>query len=204
MKNVPKTVTALVLVALCSVPACARTSAAGSWRGHVVGITDGDTISVMHDGVAEKIRIASIDTPEKAQAFGNRAKQFTSSLVFDKDVTVRPETKDRYGRTVASVQLPDGRDLGQELVRAGMAWLYRKYSSDATLARLESEAKAARRGLWADPNPIPPWEFRRPTRGAESGAEVRGFDKTPWCSDSAYVACTSAISRARRIALELA
>lgn len=158
---------AMVLAALLAVASHAAANAGPDWRGRVVGVKDGDTISVMHDGRAETIRIASIDTPEKSRAFGSTAKQFTSALVFDRDVVVRPQTRDRYGRTVAALTLPDGRDLGEELVRAGLAWLYRKYSSDPTLVRLESEACAARRGLWADIKPTPPWEFRRPAR--ESG-----------------------------------
>ena len=76
-------------------------------------------------------------------------------------VTVQVVTTDRYGRTVGEVVLPDGRSLNQELVRAGYAWWYRKYSDDAVLEALEAEARGARRGLWAELDPVPPWAWRR-------------------------------------------
>jgi endonuclease YncB( thermonuclease family) len=82
-------------------------------------------------------------------------------LVFGKVVTIKVETIDQYGRTVGEVILPDGRNLNHELVSAGFAWWYREYSKDEILGRLEAEATAAKRGLWADPHPIPPWEFRK-------------------------------------------
>src|SRR5262245_57742529 len=99
------------------------------------------------------------------QDFGTRARSFTAALCFGKAVTVRPITTDRYRRTVAAVVLPDGRLLNHEIVRAGYAWWYRSYApGDAVLDRLEREARAARLGLWSQPNPIPPWEWRRPKR----------------------------------------
>ncbi len=82
---------------------------AADFTGRVVGISDGDTITVLHNGKGERIRLHGIDCPEKRQAFGNRAKQFTSNLVFAKTVTVQVLDRDRYGRTVGVVLLPDGR-----------------------------------------------------------------------------------------------
>ena len=142
------------LSALCSL-------AFADFSGRVVGVSDGDTIKVMHNGKAEKIRLYGIDCPEKAQPFGTQAKQFTSAMVFGKAVTVQVIDMDRYGRTVADVILPDGRVLNRELIAAGLAWWYKRYSQDKSLGLLEAEARAARRGLWADPHPVPPWEFRR-------------------------------------------
>ncbi len=139
----------------------AQAEAAQTFTGKVVGVSDGDTIKVMHLGRAEKVRLAGIDCPEKKQAFGTRAKQFTSDLVFGKVVTVKVETMDRYGRTVGEIILPDGKSLNRELVRAGLAWWYRQYSQDETLGQLEVEARTAKRGFWVDPNPIPRWEFRK-------------------------------------------
>ena len=101
---------------------------AADFCGRVVGIADGDTITVMHDGRGEKIRLYGIDAPEKGQAFGNRAKQFVSSLAFGKEAKVEVKDYDRYGRTVADVILPDGRNLNHEIVKAGFAWWYRKYA----------------------------------------------------------------------------
>ena len=134
---------------------------AEQFTGKVVGVTDGDTIKVMRSGKAEKIRLAGIDCPERKQAFGTRAKQFTSDMAFGKVVTVKVETVDQYGRTVGEVILPDGRSLNHELVKAGFAWWYRQYSRDISLGQLEEEARIAKRGLWADPNAIPPWEYRK-------------------------------------------
>jgi micrococcal nuclease len=126
-----------------------------------VGITDGDTIRVMHSGKAERIRLNGIDYPERRQAFATRAKEFTSSLAFGKEVTVKVKDKDRYGRTVADVILPDGKSLNHELVKAGYAWGYRKDAPhDRELEWLEKYAREDRRGLWSDPHAIPPWEYR--------------------------------------------
>ncbi len=112
-------------------------------------------------GKGERIRLHGIDCPEKRQAFGNKAKQFASGLVFGKTVTVNVLDVDRYGRTVGEVILPDGRVLNHELVQAGLAWWYRRYApDDGTLAQLEADAKAAKRGLWADAEPVPPWAWR--------------------------------------------
>ena len=126
-----------------------------------MGVADGDTITLLHDGMGERIRLHGIDCPEKRQAFGNRAKQFTSKLVFGTTVTVQVVDRDRYGRTVGEVFLEDGRSLNRELVKAGFAWWYRRYApNDETLAQLEREARGAQRGLWADPHAVPSWEWR--------------------------------------------
>lgn len=102
--------------------------------------------------------------PEQGQAFGARAKQATSELAFGKEVRVETRTTDRYGRMVGEVFLPGGKSLNRELVKLGMAWWYRKYSTDASIGALEDQASAAKRGLWADPDPVPPWEWRHPNR----------------------------------------
>ncbi|MBI2192780.1 MAG: thermonuclease family protein [Planctomycetes bacterium] len=133
-----------------------------SFVGKVVGVSDGDTISVMRQGKAEKIRLYGIDCPEKAQPFGNRAKELASQLAFGKVVTVRVVSIDRYGRAVSWVTLPDDASLNQELVKAGLAWWYEQFAPDATeLQELEEQARASGRGLWSDPQPIPPWDFRK-------------------------------------------
>jgi micrococcal nuclease len=131
-----------------------------AWSGKCVGVSDGDTISVMHEGKAEKIRLYGIDCPEKGQPFGKRAKQFTSDMVFGKSVEVKPTTTDGYGRTVAWVYKGDI-CLNKELLRVGLAWHYKKYSQDKEQAVLEEEAMEQKAGLWADKNPIPPWEWRK-------------------------------------------
>lgn len=137
-----------------------QVAGAAGFSGQVVGVSDGDTISVLHDGKAEKIRLNGIDCPESHQDFGQRAKQFTSDLAFNKTVTIEVSDHDKYGRTVGDVILPDGRNLNRELVRAGFAWWYKKYSKDQSLGELEAEARAAKRGLWQNFAPVAPWDFR--------------------------------------------
>lgn len=133
--------------------------------GKVVGVSDGDTITVLGPGNTQyKIRLSEIDAPEKSQAFGEKAKQFTSGLVFGKQVTVAIKETDRYGRSVADVFLPDGRNLNHELLRNGFAWWYKQYSKNPALGKLEAEARAAHKGLWADPRSQPPWDFRHRKR----------------------------------------
>jgi endonuclease YncB( thermonuclease family) len=130
---------------------------AEQFTGKVVGLSDGDTLSVSREGKAVKVRLHGVDTPEKAQAFGTQAQQRTGELAFQQTVTVVIRDTDRYGRVVGEVLLPDGRSLNQELVKAGMAWWYRQYApNDTTLAQLEADARTAKRGLWADAHPVPP------------------------------------------------
>ncbi len=145
----------LVLAALLVNPA-----AAGEFKGRVVGVTDGDTIKVLHDDRAEIVRLVGVDAPEKRQPYGDRARRFTSELAFDRTVTVLTSGRDRNGRLLGEVLLPDGRSLNQELVRAGYAWWFRKYSRDVALAHLEEEARQGRRGLWATEAPQAPWDYR--------------------------------------------
>ncbi|WP_447973818.1 thermonuclease family protein [Nitrospira sp. Kam-Ns4a] len=142
-------------------------AASGAWAdftGRVMSVTDGDTITVREGSRQVRVRLNGVDAPEKRQAFGRRAKQLTAELVFGQTVTVREHGQDPYGRVIGDVGLPDGRILNEELVRAGLAWWSCRYSRDTHLAELEREARAARRGLWADSSPIPPWDFRRPGR----------------------------------------
>jgi micrococcal nuclease len=139
--------------------------ALADFSGCVVGVTDGCTLTVLHRGKAEKIRLRGIDCPEKGQPFGTKAKEFTSAMVSGKTVTVHVTVTDRLGRTVANVVLPDGRRVNQELVIAGLAWWSRAYAPhDDTLRELEKQARTAKRGLWTDPRPIPPWEWRKKRR----------------------------------------
>ena len=142
--------------------------ATADFSGRVVGISDGDTIKVMHNGAAEKIRLYGIDCPEKGQPFGTKAKQFTSQLVFGKEVTVKDYGLDnnRFKRTLGEIVLPDGRVVNEELLRAGLAWWYRKYVPNRVdLAAIEEEARTAKRGLWVDPDPVPPWCWRKHKKG---------------------------------------
>ena len=134
---------------------------AGSFEGKVVGISDGDTIIVLKDGRQVKVKLALINCPEKEQPYGQIAKQFTIDMVAGRVVNVREIGIDRDGLIVGIVFVGD-MNLSYELVSAGLAWTYRKYSRrDSALAKLEFEARSAKRGLWAEPDPVPPWEWRR-------------------------------------------
>lgn len=128
--------------------------------GEVVGVADGDTITVLRDNEQVKVRLAEIDAPEKAQPFGNKSKQALSVLVHGKAVLVIEQGHDRYKRTIGRVYQGDV-DVSAEQIKQGMAWVYRKYSKDVSLLPLEDEAKAQRLGLWADAKPVSPWEWRR-------------------------------------------
>lgn len=128
--------------------------------GECIGVTDGDTIKVLREEQLVRVRLYGIDCPEKRQAFGNKAKQFTAGLVFKKPVRIVVMDYDRYGRTVGKVYR-EGIYINLEIIRAGMAWHYKYYSKDADLAAAETEARAAKRGLWSDSNPTPPWDYRR-------------------------------------------
>ena len=142
-------------------------SPAQAWEGKVVGVTDGDTITVLQEKNPIKVRLYGIDCPEKRQAFGTRAKQFTSDLVFGKVVDVETVDVDRYRRTVGIVSLPGGTVVNQEIVRAGYAWVYARYCKKPICLewkRLEGEAEVAKQGLWKDENPVAPWEWRREQR----------------------------------------
>ena len=145
----------LVLLAL--VLSSRSAAATEEWQARVIGVADGDTITVLREKVPIKIRLQAVDCPEKAQPFGARAKQFTSGMVFGKLVTVRVATKDKYGRTVAWVNV-GGKSLNRELLKAGLAGHYRQYNKDKALAALEQEAHTAKRGLWADATPAPRWQ----------------------------------------------
>lgn len=141
---------------------------AEQWEGKVIGVSDGDTITILHNTTPQRIRLAGIDCPEKSQSYGQQAKTFTSQHCFGKTVIVLEETKDRYGRTVAIITV-DGKNLNEELVRAGLAWHYVKYSKDQDLSLLEAAARKGRIGLWQS-EAIPPWQFRH---GLKMGEQLK-------------------------------
>jgi endonuclease YncB( thermonuclease family) len=147
--------------------------------GRVVGVNDGDTITVLDSSkIQHKVRLAGIDAPESKQAFGQASKKHLSDLVFGKDVRVEWKKHDRYGRIVGKVMFQPQdcsscqhtRDAGLAQLEAGLAWWYREYRREQTLEDqgyyeyAEFDAKAQRRGLWGDADPIPPWEWRKKTQ----------------------------------------
>lgn len=138
--------------------------------GRVIAVADGDTVTVLDASRQQhRIRLVGIDAPERGQAFGNRARQHLADRVFQREVQVEYDKRDRYGRILGKIVL-DGEDINLMMVRDGMAWHYRQFQrdqrpADRTLyADAEREARAAGRGLWANAHPQPPWEFRRQNR----------------------------------------
>jgi endonuclease YncB( thermonuclease family) len=138
--------------------------------GKVVGVADGDTITVLDSSKTQhKIRLAGIDAPERNQAFGERSRESLANLVAGKTVIVETTKRDRYGRSVGKVLL-DGEDINLAQIQRGMGWFYRHYQEEQTADdrfrydTAETEARQARRGLWSDRSPVPPWDFRRNRR----------------------------------------
>jgi micrococcal nuclease len=156
-----------------SVLAIATTVIASSTlTGKVVSIADGDTLTLLVDKTQIRVRLEGIDTPERAQPFGRKAGQALAKKVFGKVVQVDDLGKDRYGRTLGIVRL-DKRNVNLELVREGWAWWYRKHApKNRELATAEAAARKAKRGLWADTKPIPPWDWRQSERERKSRADV--------------------------------
>jgi endonuclease YncB( thermonuclease family) len=146
-----------------SAPVAAQTT---SFVARVVSVADGDTIKVRDARSGDlTVRVEGIDCPETGQPFGGVARRFTRVAVFDQVVTIRPVTRDRYGRIVARV-IHDGKDLSVELLTNGLAWHFTEFSHDQLLAAAEREARVAKRGLWSVEKPVPPWTWRREARSS--------------------------------------
>lgn len=137
--------------------------AAPPFAGQVVGIADGDTLTVLADNMPHKVRLAEIDAPEKKQDFGERAKQSLSALCFGQQAEVSKGKTDRYGRTVARVSCR-GIDASLHQVQQGLAWAYTAYLTDPGIASAEQLARDSRLGLWLGPEPTPPWLYRKGKR----------------------------------------
>lgn len=129
--------------------------------GKVIKILDGDTYDLLTaDKQTLRIRMEGIDAPEKGMPFYRVSKNYLGSLCFQKEVMAKIKETDVHGRLVADTYI-DGKEMGQEMIKAGLAWHFKKYSSDEILANLEIEARNNKKGLWVDPRPIAPWEIRR-------------------------------------------
>ena len=142
-------------------------SASKILQGKVVSVADGDTITVLDaEKNQHKIRLQGIDAPEKAQAFGAKSKQALYEMVHGKTVQVSFEKSDKYGRILGKVLL-DGQDICHEQIKAGLAWHYKKYQNQQPLvdrdaySASETAAKSEKLGLWSDPQPVAPWDFRK-------------------------------------------
>lgn len=135
----------------------------------VVAVADGDTLTARcgEPGAYEqvRVRIAEIDAPERGQPFGQASRQALADLCFQQTAAIRAQKRDRYGRTVARVECR-GQDVSRQLVADGHAWAFTRYLTDQRVADLEQQARSARRGLWVDPAPMAPWEWRAARRSA--------------------------------------
>ena len=127
--------------------------------GKVIGVTDGDTIKVLVNKESVTVRLEGIDAPESKQSFGNKSKEALSRLVAGKTVTVKKTGTDKYKRTLGVVIVGDV-DANAKLIEDGWAWHFKKYNDEERLAKLEEVARKAKRGLWADENPLAPWDYR--------------------------------------------
>ncbi|MGC1955811.1 MAG: thermonuclease family protein [Gammaproteobacteria bacterium] len=138
--------------------------------GRVVRVTDGDTLVILAPNNAQhKIRLQGIDAPERGQAYGTKSKEHLSELVAGKFVVIEFDKYDRYGRIIGKVLL-SGADMNLEQIKAGLAWHYKKYQGEQSASDrvkysdAEREARRLKLGLWHDPNPVPPWEYRQASR----------------------------------------
>ena len=156
MKNVLKNglVAALFLVSTLNA------THAEEFSAKVIAVLDGDTVLILRDNMPIKVRLAEIDAPERVQAFGEESKQSLAELVLNKQVRVDSRAIDDYGRLVALITI-DGLNVSYEQVQRGMAWVYSRFNKSEVLLGLQNEAKKAKRGLWAQTDPIPPNKWRK-------------------------------------------
>ncbi|ENC1606180.1 thermonuclease family protein [Escherichia coli] len=130
-------------------------------QGNVIRVLDGDTLEILQDKKPVRVRLANIDAPEKKQPFGRWSASQLKDLVAGKPVTVQYLQTDRYNRILGRVYTADGTEANREQIRKGAAWVYPDYNKDYTLPALQRDARALKRGLWADENPVPPWAWRK-------------------------------------------
>ncbi|EBJ7698809.1 micrococcal nuclease [Salmonella enterica] len=129
-------------------------------QGKVIRVLDGDTIEVLQSKKPVRIRLANIDAPEKKQPFGRCSTNQLKAFLAGQSVTVSYTQTDRYGRILGRVITANGTEANRQQVLKGAAWVYDRYNTDNTLPALQREAQKQKRGLWADSNPVPPWEWR--------------------------------------------
>lgn len=157
----------------------ALTLCASTITGTVVGVTDGDTITVLDaEKEQHKIRLYGIDAPESNQDYGQRSKQLLSALVYGDSVRVDYDGKDRYGRIVGKVYNGE-QYVNAEMIRLGLAWHYKAYSNDKDLADLETVARSSKIGLWSRPDAVAPWDFRRAPKLPVKTTEQKEVKENP-------------------------
>ncbi|MEO7982811.1 MAG: thermonuclease family protein [Bacteroidota bacterium] len=147
--------------------------------GKVISILDGDTYDILLEGNETiRIRMEGIDAPEKGMPYYNVSKKYLGQMCFEKIVRLEVTGKDNHGRTLAFSYLGDGTELSHEMIKAGLAWHFKKYSTDSVLSNLEILARDSKLGIWADKNPMPPWENRRLHREGISTKDSFNIDES--------------------------
>ncbi len=161
-------------LALGAAAALAAGSARADFTGRVVGVADGDTLTVLDGTRQVRVRLWGIDAPERGQPWSRSSREALAARAMHRNAVVATRGADGYGRTLARVSV-DGVDVGAAQVRAGKAWVYRRYTHDAALVAIEDDARAARRGLWSQNDPEPPWIYRarEHARPQKSGRRAR-------------------------------
>ena len=155
--------TGLVLALVAACPALSW----ADFSARVVTVHEGDHLTIRYDGRSETIYLKDIDCPELKQPYGKQAKQAIVAYVGNRDVVVRALKRDRHGLVTAEIILPDGRNVGYELVKEGLAWSRPETAQGQSLVDVEQLARAERKGLWSDPNPVPPWKWKTPKRTSQ-------------------------------------
>lgn len=130
------------------------------FMARVVAVHEGDRLTIYHDGRTEMVYLKDIDCPELKQPYGTQAKRATAAYIGGREVVVRTLQRDRHGRATAEIFLQDGRNVGRELLKEGLAWWQKTGAGDHSLGDLEELARAAGKGLWSERNPVPPWKWR--------------------------------------------
>lgn len=171
-----------VTLLFCGLLFAASPKVVEEFNGKVVGVTDGDTITVLVNKQSIKVRLEGIDAPESGQSFGTKSKQALSEMVFGKRVTIKKTGEDRYGRTLGFVMVGKV-DANAKMIQDGWAWHFKKYNDEDRLAKLEVEAREAKRGLWAESTPLAPWDYR----ARQKAPEKKNPDALYWLNISSGV-----------------
>ncbi len=158
----------ILLFLICVLHSCFNSrgsTSTTSISGQVISIIDGDTYDLLtKEHKTIRVRMEGIDAPEKGMPYSKVSKDYLGNLCFGKNIRFEKSKNDNNGRAIGFSYLEDGTELSHEMVKAGMAWHFKKYNSDEGLADLEQLARASKLGLWTEENPIPPWEIRKMNR----------------------------------------
>ena len=132
------------------------------FTGKLIRVKNGDTFTMLVDGFDQEvtIQLAEIDAPEGGQPYGKESKQLLTSLLEGNELLIKPQGRDKFDRLLGVVFIPQHININIQMVGQGAAWHYKEYSTDSTLSKLEADIRSQGLGLWTDPNPIPPWEYR--------------------------------------------